>query len=141
MLRVLIAMAHADAAIRPQEKQFIENLMKHLPLDHNQKTIITRDLEKPGHIDELMPHITEPKFRAQIVDFAHVLAARDGKTMPSEEYLLTKIRAEVLEGVDMDALRAEIRERVKNEMIRLDDRPETGSFLSRFVERILRGEG
>ncbi len=134
MLRCVIAMAHADGQVCDEERAYIHAIMNRIPLTKEQRDILDNDLDVPHeNIAELFAHINDPKFRSQVIYFARIMAYRDGVLSPSEEDLLNRLHAIATDGLNMDAIRADVKQAITLEMNQLDIkvdkfRPEGGLF-------------
>jgi len=120
MLRCVIAMAHADGIVTDAERAYISGIINRLNLTADQRKTFDNDLFKAQKIEDLLPHINEPRFRGQVVDFARIMAFKDGHLHPSEKELLDKLHAAAMAGVDMDSLRKTVKETVDKEMLAHD---------------------
>lgn len=100
MLRCLMVMAHADGVVSETESAYVTNIINRVPLSPRQREIIERDFKNPPKLEDLLPHITEPAFRGQVVDFARIMAHRDGVLDPSEKDLLRKLYAFATKGFE-----------------------------------------
>lgn len=116
MLRCVIAMAHADGIVTQDEIGYISHIMNRLNLRPEQRQILEFDLKAAQRIEDLFPYINEPRFRGQAVDFARIMAFKDGHLHPSEEELLRRLHAYAMDGIDMDSVRASVREAVSREL-------------------------
>lgn len=133
MLRALIAMAHADGVVCDEERAYMAALMNRLPLNEEQRKTLETDLEEQQKIEDLLKYINDPKYRGQLPYFARLIAFKDGVLDPSEEALLEKMHASAVDGLDMDAIRAEAKQATLYEMnphsIQIDkSRPQGGLF-------------
>lgn len=131
MLRCIVAMAHADGIVTEEEIAYAHALMNRMPLTDEQRGILENDLEEAQDIDDLLPYINDPNYRSQVVYFARLMAFKDGHLHPSEQELLDRLHANAIEGLDMDAIRAEVREAVQVEIMLHDieidgNRPKKG---------------
>jgi uncharacterized membrane protein YebE (DUF533 family) len=116
MLRCVVAMAHADGVVTDAEIAYISSILNRLSLTPEQRKTFNADFKKAQKVEELLPYINEPKFRGQAVDFARIMAFKDGVLHPSEEEMLKKLHAAAMDGIDMDALRKTVKENVAKEM-------------------------
>ncbi len=121
MWRCVVAMAHADGIIHQDEKDYLltmfGNMRARAGMPDEYYAILTEDLQSPQDVANLLPYINEPVYRGQVVYFARLLAYIDGELHPAEEKLLNKLHASVMKGVDLDAIRKEVAENVKQEII------------------------
>ena len=112
MLRCIVAMAHADGHVCDEERAYIHALMNRLPFSNDQRETLESDLENEQDIGTLFAHINDPRYRGQVVYFARILAYKDGKLDIGEQALLDKLHAMATEGLDMDAIRGDVKKAV-----------------------------
>jgi len=97
MLRCVAALVHADHVINRDEKQFLQTLIAYFEgkfdISDGQKFQLVQDLRVAQNIDDLLPVVTDPRDRENLVLFAGMLAMADGELHPAEEVILRKIRA------------------------------------------------
>ncbi len=117
MLRCVIAMAHADGIVTDAELAYISGITNRLHLTDEQQKILDNDLENAQSVESLLPYINDPRYRGQVVDFARIMAYKDGHLHPSEDMLLKKLHANAMDGVDMPSLRKAVQENVQREMV------------------------
>lgn len=140
MIRAVIAMAHADGVVCGDERAHVEGLIKRMPFNEEQKATLRDDLDEKQNVSHLLANINEPKYRGQVVYFTRLLAHKDGELHPNEEALLERMKLTVTEGLDIDAIRADVRGYVAGDMAKhqtdIDaQRPDTGLFglIDRFL--------
>ncbi len=147
MWRCIIAVAHADGVVSPAERSYLTNVFQKMEerrgLTAEQKHILLADIEQPQDIAVLLPQINDPVYRAQLIDFARVLAYKDG-LHPSEDVLLKKLHANVLNHVDLDRVKAQVQGAVAADMRHHDvklsaNRPQAdeGYGLSAYIDDLL----
>ena len=107
MFRCLIAMAHADGVIADEERAYISAFTNRLDFTEEQLNTIENDFDEAQSVQDLMRHINDPVFRGQVPYFARLMAHKDGNLHPSEDEMLKKMHATAVEGLDLDALKAE----------------------------------
>lgn len=140
MFRCVIAMAHADGIITPQEHDYLTAFIEKLPFNADQKQILLSDLETKQDAAELVSHIDTPKHRGQVVYFARLLAYKDGHLHPKEDDFLKYLHLSVSTDADIEGIRASIKAESERELV-LNDiktdsaRPENG--LSGLLDRFL----
>ena len=124
MWRCVIALAHADDIVAPQERDYLNRVIAGMErrngLTPEQKATFAADLENPQKISDLLPYINEPQWRGQLIYFGGLLARADGHLDPREEQILAKLRADQLSSLDMEKIRADTKLHVDNEMFRHD---------------------
>lgn len=133
MLRCVIAMAHADGKVCDEERAYIHAIMNRIPLSKEQRNILDNDLGAAQDIGSLFKHINDPRYRGQVVYFSRLLAYKDGILDPSEKDLLDRLHALATDGLNMDAIRADVKQALTLEMNQIDIktdkyRPEGGLF-------------
>lgn len=140
MIRCVIAMAHADGDVSAEERAYADALIDRMPFNAEQTAILHADLLQPQDVSDLLRYINDPKFRGQVVYFARLMAYKDGNLHPSEDELLHYLHLSVTQNLDMDAIRAQVKEEVAKELnlhdLKLDaNRPVGGLFglLDRFM--------
>lgn len=142
MWRCVIAMAHADGKVAPEERQFVEEKINRFKTvyditDEQVQTLLS-DLETPQDVADMLRHINNPQFRGQTIYFARLLAFADGEIDPSEQSLLDHMHLAVTEGLDMEAIRADAHKAAAAAVTEMDlkgdaQRPEGG--LSGLIDR------
>lgn len=117
MWRCIICMAHADGVVTPPEREYLTriftNMERRRGLTAEQKAILFDDLANAKDVGSLLPQINDPVYRSQLIDFARILAYKDGNLHPDESVLLSKLHASVMGQVDMDAVRRHVHIAVK----------------------------
>jgi len=124
MWRCVIAIAHADGKLQPEELEYLERVFARLDQVHGltpeQKNAFSRELAQPRKIADLLPLVTEPQFRGALIHFGEVLAWADNEVSVDEENILKSLRAEHLGKMDMDTLRAEVKNEIATAAARHD---------------------
>ncbi|MDE1153087.1 MAG: TerB family tellurite resistance protein [Micavibrio sp.] len=124
MWRCVIALAHADGMVQQAERDYINRVIAGMDrkngLTDEQKATFQRDLEVPQSISDLLTHINEPQWRGQLIYFGGLLARADGTLDPREDEILKKLRADQLNSLDLDRIRADTKVAVQDEMFRHD---------------------
>lgn len=140
MIRCVVAMAHADGVVCDAEEEHIENLITRMPFNAEQKATLRHDIKEKQNVSSLLAHINDPKYRGQVVYFARLLAYKDGELHPSEEALLQRMHLTVTDGLDMDGIRADVKNYVGTHMAKHEtdmdaQRPDKGLFglMDRFM--------
>lgn len=117
MLRCIIVMAHSDGIVCDEERAYIAALTNRLPLTSEQREILQGDLDKAQDISLLFAHINEPKYRAQVVYFARIMAYKDGVKSPDEEDLLKKLHSYAIDGLNMEQIKGDVEKAVNAELL------------------------
>ena len=113
MWRAVIAIAHADGTVQPEEKAFLDKTLAKLDAVYNlsdaQRKTLTDEMQAPQSIATLLPLITEPENRSMLVHFGEILAWADNEISVDEEAILKKLHAGQMDSVEMNRLRADVR--------------------------------
>jgi len=130
----LFCIRQTNSAITDTAETFFETLNGRLPLEH------ASDQREKQNVSYLLANINDPKYRGQVVYFARLLAHKDGELHPNEEKLLERMRLTVTDGLDMDAIREDVRGYVGGTMVEHEanidsNRPDSGLFglFDRFI--------
>lgn len=144
MWRCVITIAHADGRIDAQERAYLNKVFAGMDraygLTPEQKKAFADDIDNPKDIAELLPYINDPAVRGQLIYFGGLMAMADGHKDPREDAILKKLRADQLASLDMEAIHAQVKTAVADEMFQHDlrmsaIRPQKG--LSAILDRLL----
>lgn len=115
MWRCVIVIAHADGTVSEEEHAYLEKVFAAIGarygLTEEQKATFADDLQNPQDLNELLPQIKLPEYRAMLISFGEILAHADGVVSPEEEEILQRLSAHA-EGLDVESLRQEIRKSI-----------------------------
>jgi uncharacterized tellurite resistance protein B-like protein len=104
MWRCVIAIAHADGVIQPEERDYLEkvfaNLNRTYALTADEQAVLSGDLDHAQDIGALLPQVTRPENRALLAHFSRIVAWADGELDLAEEQQLEKLHK--LLGVNID---------------------------------------
>lgn len=124
MWRCIVCIAHADGIIQPEERIYLENIFQNMQRVHGmtptQKVTLLADLETPQNLSGLLPKVTDPQYRGQLLYFGTLLAHADGVLTEDEERVLDMLRAQQMEDIDADNLREEIRKDMEEHRAELE---------------------
>ncbi len=139
MLRCVIAMAHADGIIAPEERAYVTAIMNRIPLTPEQRQTLENDFDHAQDMSDLFRHINDPRYRSQVSYFARLMAFKDGVLHPSEQELLDRLHAMTTAGLDIKAIKADVQKAVTAEMnlhdIKVDqNRPTRGGHFIPWFE-------
>lgn len=113
MWRCVIALAHADGKVQEEERAYLARVIAGLDRRHGltpeQKQAFRQDLDQPQEIAALLPKVTDPQFRGQLIDFGRTLVWADGELTPDEDAILKKLHVDLVGNLDVDRLRDEVR--------------------------------
>jgi len=117
MWRAVIAIAHADGEVQPEERAFLDKTFQKLDAVYNltdaQRKTLADEMVKPEQLQNILPLITEPQFRAMLVHFGEVLAWADNVISVDEEAILKKLHNGQMDSLEMNRLRADVRRQVE----------------------------
>lgn len=137
MWRVVIAIAHADGHLHPDERAYFEriiiNLRQREGLSAQQEDILRNDLDVEQNIGDLMRQINDPAMRANVFYFGRILANIDGDMHPDEEAVLKRLHLEHMESIDMTAVRSEVATIIKSEMTAHNENIESLRYTKGFM--------
>lgn len=151
MWRTVIAMAHADGYVCSDERSYFETIFNNLKnatsISDEQLATLESDLTNKQDPADMFAHIEEPQFRGQAVDFARVLAYKDGNACPDEQAILAKLHGKAMDKVDpnavnIDSIRQSLEQRSKLEsaedLANLNDGKGVplGDLLGRFLNAV-----
>lgn len=143
MWRCIITMAHADGMIHDEERKYFNkifnNMRERAGLSAENLALLVSDLSNPQDPFEMLKYINEPQYRSQVIYFARLLAYKDGELHPSEDALLQKLHAQVIEGVNLEDIKKEVQSNIAEDLKihdqNIDDiRPDVG--LSKLIDEL-----
>lgn len=109
-LRAAIALAWVDNELSSPEREALRHYLSHPRLTESQRTQLQRDIDQGGEkLDALLPHITELRDRAHLINMAQVLVARDGVVDAEEQQALNHMLARHLPTIDREKAQEEAR--------------------------------
>jgi uncharacterized membrane protein YebE (DUF533 family) len=109
MWRAVVAMAHADKVIEPEEKEFIENYINRLPFSEKQRETLRRDLEKQRDVAQMFELVTEPEDQSEFFMFARMLVWSDGDYDAQEKKILEYLESTQMRSLNHDRLEEMVR--------------------------------
>lgn len=83
--RCLVALAHADHVVTPEEKNMIEFQLRQVSLSPDQLDILNSDMEEGKNIKPLYEKVTEMKDRKHLTQLAFTLFWSDSNFDESEK--------------------------------------------------------
>lgn len=137
MWRCIVAMAHADNIVMEDEKEYLKNIFDKMKdntdMAEEHYQILLEDIETPQNVDHLMADLNAPECQSQVVYFARVLAHKDGNLHPTEAQLIEKLRANALEGKNLEEIKKQVASNIQEEMVAIElegdsQRETTGPF-------------
>jgi uncharacterized membrane protein YebE (DUF533 family) len=120
MWRCVVAIAHADGRVADEERVYLkkvfDGMQRAYGMTAEQRATLEADLSAPQSISGLLPYINDPAARGQLVYFAGLLAHADGVLAPEEDTILKKLHAGQMASLDMEKIRADVKQHVDDEM-------------------------
>jgi hypothetical protein len=112
--RCVIALAHADGGIDAEERKYLAHIFKNMhrryTMTAEQKKTFVEDLDTPKNFGDMLRNINDPEYRSLVIYYGNILAHDGGVARPTENDVLKRLTANQMAGIDLDKLRAEIRE-------------------------------
>ena len=105
MWRAVIAMAHADKYLAPQEEEFVDQYLSHVPFSSSQKQILIDDILNPKSVVQMFDKIEAPEDQGEFFSFARMMAWCDGDFHRQEEEILNKLKEAQMSALDPDRLK------------------------------------
>lgn len=105
MWRALVCLVHADHLVRDEERDFILDEISQMPFLPEEKRLLEEELQTPNDIDAILPTVTHPDDRAELLRLAMMLFWRDGEFSPEEQAMLKKLES-YFEDIDRQELAA-----------------------------------
>ena len=106
MWRGVVVMIHADNVVTPQELCFINDYLRDLNLNSEQKEIIKDDLDNPRDAREIFAQITEEQDKIDFFALARAVAWCDGHFAKQEKAILQLLQGEHLTQDNMKLLKS-----------------------------------
>lgn len=104
MWRGCVAIIFLDKLVSPEERIWVEEKIKKLPLSDEQRNILKKDLETGVDIESILPKITNKVDIAFLVNTFRVLANIDKNFSPAEKTAFNQLEAHVLKGLNLSSI-------------------------------------
>ena len=101
MWRATIAMAWVDNKVTAEEKAWLKEKFANAEFSTEQKEMIENDFKQSCDLDSLLPHITTPAHRSQLVYFARLIFHSDKDFNAEEKQTLKEIEEKVMGVADL----------------------------------------
>lgn len=105
MWRAVVALAHADGVVVPEEEALIENYLSHVAFTDEQKSILREDLKTPQSPYDMYEKITDRTDQAEFFQFARILVWCDGDLDRQEDQIFKHLQKKQVTEVGMDNMR------------------------------------
>lgn len=143
MWRTIIAIAHADGNVCEDERIYLEGVIDRMKnsagLNNEEYSTLRQDLNQAQDPMEMLTHVEEPRYRGQILYFAHLLAGKDGSVCDSEQAVLDKLENEISKAINIDPIGEQAREDLRAALDESEHASQTGglgSVIDRFLMSI-----
>lgn len=108
MWRSCVAAVHLDNLVTGEERKWVEEKIRKLPLSNDQRLILIADLETKVDFEEAFKKITDKKDLAFLLNTLRVIAYLDKDFSDVEKTSFKKLEAIVLKGINLEAITAEV---------------------------------
>ncbi len=115
MWRGIVAMAHADGIVTPQEISFIHDYAKEIPFNEEELEIFMQDFQTPQDAYEMFARMTDPQDRKDFFILARALSWCDGDYAAQEKHII-----HCLEKLDLTDDDKKLLDESRHEMEELD---------------------
>lgn len=120
MWRCIITMAHSDGLVHDEERKYLthifDNMRERAGLSQDNYILLISDLSAPQDCFEMLSHVNDPAYRAQVTYFARLLAYKDGNLDPNEADLLEKLHIKLTDGLNIEEIKSSITKEVTQDM-------------------------
>lgn len=110
MWRSCVAVVHLDKIVTNEEKKWVEDKSKNLPLSQEQRNILRNDLETGLHFEEAFKKISEKKDLAFLLNTMRVIGFLDKDFSAVEKEKFKKLEDIILKGIDLISIEKEVRD-------------------------------
>ena len=104
MWRTVVAMAHADGVVTPQELSFINDYVRDINLSQEQLDIIGQDILNPQDISKMFSKITKAQDKTDFFALARALSWCDGDYDAQEKAIIESLEQADLMAVHQEAI-------------------------------------
>ena len=92
MWRAVVAMAHADAVVKPHEINFILENTQNVPMTEEQRSMLADDLRKSVSMQSVFDKIVHPRDKEDFFHLARAICWSDGDFDETEQVMLRQLR-------------------------------------------------
>lgn len=110
MWRAVVALAHADGRIAPEEKDLVNGYLAHVPFTSEQKEILQDDMTEPQDMVEMFDRISAPEDQGEFFEFARMMNWCDGDYDSQEEKIFERLKSTQMHRVNPDKMRQVLQE-------------------------------
>ena len=105
MWRAIVAMAHADDVVTPEEVVFMKEMVKGSALSREQLEILEDDLKNAKNPADMFFKINDPKFRSRFFRYARMLCWCDGDFGAQEQEIITLLQRDQARNIDLSSFK------------------------------------
>jgi tellurite resistance protein len=98
--RTLVAMAHADGVVTPEEREMLQGRFEKIGFSKAQRDVLEEDIQNPGDPSLMMSKIEDESQRADLMHLAHLLFWSDGEFHEAERKMFELIKSRAKERRD-----------------------------------------
>lgn len=109
MWRAIVAMAHADKIIEPEEREMVENYLDKVPFSKKQREVLLADLQKQKDVALMFEMVTDPEDRSAFFQFARMMVWSDGDLDAQEKKILDHLEKSQMNSLNSDWLEEMVR--------------------------------
>ena len=107
MWRAIVAMAHADNVVTPEEVVFMKEMVKGSALSREQLEILEDDLRNPKDPADMFFRINDPKYRSRFFNYARMLCWCDGDFGAQEQEIITILQRDQARNIDLSSFKGD----------------------------------
>lgn len=104
MWRAVVALAHADHLVNPEEYERIESYLSHVPFSDEQKETLRADVREPQDPAQMFAAITDPSDQSEFFELARILCWCDGDADAQEKAVIERLTAGQMARLDAQDL-------------------------------------
>ena len=104
MWRAIFAMAHADEIVKPQEKEFLNSVLRSVDFSNDQKKVLHADILTSQSIEEMFFNVTNTQDRTRFFYIARLLCWCDGDFDQQEQEIIARLNTAHIKSVDFEKM-------------------------------------
>jgi hypothetical protein len=108
MWRACVAVVHLDQVVTPEERKWVEEKLRILPLTNDQRLILIRDLEIGNNFQECFNKITDKVDKAFLLNTLRVIAHLDHSFSQVEKDAFKKIESLIMRDLNITEITKQV---------------------------------
>jgi hypothetical protein len=108
MWRACVAAVHLDQLVTPEERKWVEEKIRTLPLTNDQRLILIRDLEIGNNFEVCFEKITDKVDKAFLLNTLRVIGYLDHNFSHGEKESFKKLENIVLKGINLEEITKQV---------------------------------